>query len=338
MSGTNPYSCGAALPPLLLASLVACAAGSRATYAGAAADVEAPAPVAGEVQRRHLSGDPAQVYYLFIPSAGGADAPVLVTVHGISRNAREHAWRFARLAEAYGVVVVAPLFPSERYPDFQRLGRSGRGARADRALDAILAEVGRLTGAQTEHIHLFGFSGGAQFAHRYAFAHPRRVIAMVLGAAGWYTFPNPQKAYPRGLDLRGRLPGVTFDLDAALTIPATIVVGERDTKRDAELNVSPRIDRLQGLTRLERGRRWVEAMRKAARARGLATSYAFVELPRSGHSFRRAVRRGGMADVVFTSLFGPPPAATGKPAGEVKKGAAADPIGSAFARAATAAR
>ena len=58
---------------------------------------------------RHLAGDAEQQYFLYVPPQGGAGAPVFVTVHGVSRNAEEHARRFKRLAKQYGVVLVAPV-------------------------------------------------------------------------------------------------------------------------------------------------------------------------------------------------------------------------------------
>ena len=50
-----------------------------------------------------------------------------------------------------------------------------------------LADWQECTGIDTRRINLFGFSGGAQFAHRYAMAHPGSVNALVLTAPGWFT-------------------------------------------------------------------------------------------------------------------------------------------------------
>lgn len=258
----------------------------------------------GIVLQRRLAADPVQAYYVYVPKSGGKGAPVFVTVHGISRNALEHIESFAPMADAFGVVLIAPHFDRDRHPDFQRLGRDGRGARADHALDAILEEVCAHSGACGERLYLFGFSGGAQFAHRYAFAHPDRVAAMVLGAAGWYTFPDAGHRYPRGIRECARLPGVTFDKSRFLRIPTMVVVGERDTARDTVLNTSAKIDQQQGSNRFERARRWVKAMRAAAEWEGLTTPYILDTLPRTGHSFTRCVMRGQIASRTFCFLFG----------------------------------
>lgn len=259
---------------------------------------------AGVVSKQILGDATRQEYFLYVPQRGGANAPVFITVHGISRNAREHAERFASFAERYGVVLIAPDFSQDSFPDYQRLGRKDKGERADLALDRIVAEVGRLTGAQTGKLFLFGYSGGAQFVHRYTLAHPERVAKVVLGAPGWYTFPDSTVKYPRGIVQTKHLPGVTFDLARFLTIPTCVLVGERDVRQDVALNKSPKIAQQQGPTRLARGERWIAAMTRAAEAQGLKTSYTFHTLPRSRHSFTQNMKRGRMGEMVFDCLFG----------------------------------
>ncbi|MFQ5756027.1 MAG: PHB depolymerase family esterase [Acidiferrobacterales bacterium] len=273
----------------------------RATGVGARGGV-----ARGKVVRRTLMGDADQRYFLFLPRrVAAAEAPLLVGVHGVTRGAREIAQQFAALAEAYGVGLLCPLFHARRYADYQRLGRAGRGARADRALERILAEVQCLTGMSTEKLYLFGYSGGAQFVHRYAMAYPRRVAAMIVSAAGWYTLPDPGRPFPHGMGPTPELPDIRFDLEAFLRIPTAAMVGEWDIERDAALKQSYRVDRDQGPTRLERGRRWIRGLKTIAAARGLATPYTFRTLSRSHHSFVDCVRHGALHRRVFETLFGP---------------------------------
>ena len=281
------------------------------TTQAATAEVTDPPLDRGQVLERTLSGTGEPHYFLYVPQSAGSHPSLFVTVHGISRNARQHASLFAPLAERYGVVVVAPLFPAHEYGDYQRLGRRGGAQRADRALEAIVEEVGRLTGARTERFFLFGYSGGGQFAHRFAMAYPQRVEAYAVGAAGWYTFPDPNLRYPRGVETRRCLPDVQMSPDRFLTVPAAVIVGERDTRAGSALRKTTRVSEQQGRSRLERGRRWVEAMRRTAREAGLVSSFDFVEMPRCGHSFKRCMQRGGMGEIVFERLFARRGAATG---------------------------
>ena len=257
-----------------------------------------------DIQLRALRDDPRQHYFLYLPPCV-AGARVFVTVHGISRNAQEHARLFAPFAERYGVVLIAPLFPEDRFAKYQQMGRAGRGERADQALRQILDEVQTLTGAGVNQLYLFGFSGGGQFVHRYAMAYPERVAKFIVGAAGWYTFPDATLRYPRGIKPRRDLPDVRFEPERFLRVPGSVVVGERDIKPGTALNKATRVTEQQGQDRLARAQRWTEAMNAAAHERGLDTRYAVHTLPRCGHSFRRSMRRG-MGKYVFDYLFGAP--------------------------------
>lgn len=291
-------------PGLGVAALgVALALAQPALVAGAPLDLV----VRGSLQKRALEGDPLFQYFLYVPTHAAADAPVFVTVHGISRNAREHAEQFAPLAERYGVVLVAPRFTRKRFPDYQRLGRANRGERADVKLAHVLDEVARVAGVDTRRLYLFGYSGGGQFVHRFAMAHPERVNGYVVGAAGWYTFPDPNERFPLGIASTPDLPDVHFEPDRFLRVPATVLVGERDRYPGTAMRKSAVVRKQQGETRFERGEQWVAAMNAAATAAKLPSHYRFESLSRSPHSFAKSVRRGDMASRVFECLFGGPP-------------------------------
>ena len=260
-------------------------------------------PSPGVLARLRLASEPRQLYYVYRPRTALAGAPLVIAVHGISRNARRHAERLAPLAERYGAVLVAPLFDKRRFPDYQRLGREGRGERADQMLERIIAEVETRTGAGGRRVYLFGFSGGGQFVHRFAMAYPDRVASYVVGAAGWYTFPDETIAFPRGTRIRRCLHDVCFDPDQYLQVPALVLVGERDVNEGRALRHTAAVSRQQGRSRVDRGAHWIEAMRTAARERGFNTEFEFDTLARSGHSFERADRRGGMGERVFSWFF-----------------------------------
>lgn len=273
------------------------------TKSGGRLEGEFTQPPAGTVLTRSLGGNSDQKYFLYIPSGGGTAARTFIAVHGITRNAEEQAHLFAPFAEHYGVVLVAPLFPEDRFRDYQRLGREGRGERADCALDKIVAEVGSLIGVRSKKLYLFGYSGGGQFVHRYVMAHPERVARVALAAAGWYTFPDPTVEFPLGIKQTSGLPDIRFNLPRFLSVPTCLLVGEKDVLRDPELRKSRRIDRQQGITRLERGKRWIKVMAAAARAYSLDTPYSFQVLPNSNHSFAECMERGNMGRRVFEFLF-----------------------------------
>lgn len=258
----------------------------------------------GVVQARRTAAARGQhEYFLYVPSSAPDARRLFITVHGISRNAREHARRFAKFAEAQGVVVVAPRFAAARYPDYQRLGRVGRGEHAGAALHDIVEEVALLTAIDDGQLFLFGYSGGAQFVHRFVMAYPGRVARYAVAAAGWYTFPDKEQRYPMGIKRSRSQGNMRFRASRFLHIPALVVVGERDTVQNGKLRETPRVVAHQGPSRLERGRLWVQAMNEAARERGLATRFEFAVLPDSRHLFKQCMRRGDMGQRVFDFLF-----------------------------------
>ena len=261
---------------------------------------------AGRILRRRVErGGPKVAYHLFLSTRPTSDLPIFVAVHGIQRRADNQARLFAPIIESLGGILVAPLFNRKRYSDYQRLGRQGKGERSDMALRRVLANVGRLTGRPTGQVVMFGYSGGGQFVHRYAMAHPRQVRRMAIAAPGWYTFPDPTRPYPEGIGSTLKaLPDLLFDPARFLQIPTLVLVGENDTARDAALNRKKRIDRDQGRNRVERGRRWVAAMTDAARRFNYNTAYRFITLPGCGHSFDECMTTGGMGSMVAAYLFG----------------------------------
>lgn len=233
-------------------------------------------------------------YHIHVPERAVREgaASVVVAVHGIARDAREQLTRFAAFAEERGHVLVAPRFDTARDGDYQRLGRRGRGRRADLALDHALARIAEETGIRFRRRHLFGFSGGGQFVHRYLMSRPDGVDAAVVAAAGWYTFPDARSPYPYGLRTDGALAGVRMDPAAFLRVPVLVVVGRLDVERDESIRTSEAIDQRQGRTRIERAQRWVAAMRAAARARGIGSRHELLLLERAGHSFADCVDAG----------------------------------------------
>jgi len=232
---------------------------------------------------------------------------VVVAVHGIGRGAREQAELLAPRAEAAGALLVAPLFEEDRFPDYQRLGRQSRGDRADHALDRVLDDVAHALGIELGPLMLFGFSGGGQFVHRYALVYPHRVRKLVVAAPGWFTLPDPEQPFPLGTADCPDLPGVHFDLERFLRIPSLTVVGRHDTKRDASLRRSRSLDTTQGRNRVARARNWVEALRRAARTRGLDTRFRFRRLQHSAHDFVEAVHLDALDQLIFDFFWNDTP-------------------------------
>ncbi len=134
----------------------------------------------GGAERRLLQGT-TQSYYLYLPSSytPERDWPALVNIHPTDGDGRTMLLTWERYADEIGLVLVSPTFG----PGYHRLAGG-----EDEILLAILDEVGKQVSLE-RRVLLFGFSGGAQFAHRFAFRHPERVRGSIVVAAGDYDPP-----------------------------------------------------------------------------------------------------------------------------------------------------
>lgn len=261
----------------------------------------------GSILKRSVDGMQQLDYFAYVPTQGQRAKRVFVSIHGISRNAEQHLQGFTAQAEAYGAVMLAPLFPQASFPAYQRLGSSLNQQRADLAFDQIMQDAANWLGIDPNPLHFFGFSGGGQFAHRYGMFYPKRVARMVLGAPGWYTFPDPDRNYPLGLRSAEDWPRLKFTPAQFLRIPTLVLIGDEDDIRDDDLNKSRHIDAFQGLNRIERGERWVNSMRALARAFQVPSEFRLEMVANANHAYESYLAHPPFAEDVFQFLFGPTP-------------------------------
>jgi pimeloyl-ACP methyl ester carboxylesterase len=254
--------------------------------------------------------------WVSVPARIDPQAPVLVAVHGIGRAARSQAQAFRQRAAQQGRMVVAPRFEASRWPNYQRLGRSGQ--RADLALLSLLESIGFQWRVNTRRIALFGYSGGAQFAHRFALLHPHRVQNLCVCASGWYAWPDEQPLPPaRGtmLGAPGRSTALSEQsMSRFLQLPIEVVVGAEDCMRDANTRSTPQIDAVQGQDRRTRAHRWVAALQAAAHARGLPAPARLTVLPGAGHDFQQCLAHGRLLELALPSPDGQARAQASAPA------------------------
>lgn len=239
-------------------------------------------------------------YFAYVPRGATGASPLLVTIHGIERQALQHAVRFSGLAETLGFVVLAPLFSKARLPRYQRVERGPLGDDPIEALELTIDHFQRTSGLQSSPIRLFGYSGGAQFAMRYAMLGDLPVGRLAIAAPGWFSMPDETQAFPYGAAAsNGRRP----DLARLLATPILLTVGEEDTRRDASLNRERAVDEMQGRTRLERAQRWHQAMTAAAGKRGVPAQTEIRVLPGAGHDFNDNMQARGLGEIVGNWLL-----------------------------------
>jgi pimeloyl-ACP methyl ester carboxylesterase len=202
------------------------------------------------LQRRASRRRPDQIYHLYVPHghSGRSDRRLLVTVHGYDREAIARMERFVDLAEQHNFVLLGPEFVPEIH--YQTLGAGGD--RADLRLLDLVEEVAVDLALNVDQFDLFGYSGGAQFAHRFLYVWPRRLRSVVVGAPGTVTIPSTQRRWPVGVrDLR-RVIGTKFDLEEVRQPRAMLIVGTDDLHLEG-FNQHPWAMRA-GATRLDRAR------------------------------------------------------------------------------------
>lgn len=246
-----------------------------------------PAP-----ELRRLNDDPRQRYWVSPPRLWHlqrkAPAGLLVSVHGVSRNAGAHARALAALADELGLVLVAPHFSRSRFPDYQRMSRPerlGPGGRVDHMLLRLVQAVRTEFGLPERPFLLMGHSGGAQFALRFALVHAAHLAAYALSAPGSYCWPDAARQFPHGAAPSRDFPDLRPDLEALLRRPGLVLVGACDVERDDALRQGERIDAQQGRNRIERAQRWVKAMQQCAADRGRVAPLTLHTVAGCGHGF-----------------------------------------------------
>lgn len=157
---------------------------------------------------------------------------LLVAVHDTLRNNQSLRDAFAEHAEASGTLVLAPLFPAgigrpDELDGYKYLRADG--VHYDELLLAMVEEVAARHAVDAGRFALFGFSGGAHFAHRLLYLRPERLSSAVIAAPGSVTLPDPRLPWWAGLaDFETRF-GRPVDWAALQRVPAHLVVGAADT-------------------------------------------------------------------------------------------------------------
>lgn len=237
---------------------------------------------------------------VFLPSAPSSSPP-LVLVHGSRRRAGAMLHAFLPAAMQVGVPLVVPRFGRPQFEGYQRLAGSEGPRAAEKGLLSSLDGLTESTGIDCTRVDLMGFSGGAQFAHRFALMNPSRVRRLVTAAAGWYTRLDPARSFPRGIKFADD--AAVIDLDAFLALPQMVAVGERDTEDDGALRHSPTLDREQGTDRVARALAWLDHLEDEGSRRGIDQELRFELLPGTGHSWSEAVGAGGLVGRALAFLL-----------------------------------
>ena len=241
---------------------------------------------------RPLEGAELDVH---VPPQANAGQPlrVLVVLHGMGGSGEVFSQSLVGEAERNGWVLVAPTFQYHDYLDPKQLMEDDI-LFAQRIQDTLAVLPQRLNLKLRQHVLLYGFSRGAQLAHRFAYFYPDRVESVVTLSAGAYTLPTEKWPMDKGTqvipfpfgigDLRECV-GEAVNWQALKKISFWIAVGARDNQAG---DVSRAFDQYGGKTRVERA----QTFQQALKALGIDVHLAI--FPGATHEMTTEMRVGAM--------------------------------------------
>lgn len=230
--------------------------------------------------------DPRFGYLAHVPPAAGRPLQTLVVIHGSDFQHEVMCRYFAALAEETGCVVLAPLFApaggganpgANPDPNGFKFLRSSH-ADYDRVLLDLVEMAGERIGCARERFFLFGFSGGAQFAHRFLYVHPTRLHAVSIAAPGMVTLIDPARPAWAGTQGLGALCGNDLDLPQVQRVAVQLLVGSEDARPHVGGAGRELYDHAGG-NRVER----LRTLRTNYQAYGIRVSHR--EVPGAAHDF-----------------------------------------------------
>jgi len=217
----------------------------------------------------------------------------LVVLHGMGGRGDDFAQSLLKEAERNNWVLLAPTFQYRNYLDPKELMEDDIEF-SQRILDTLDVLPQRLNLKLRQHVLLYGFSRGAQLAHRFAYFYPERVASVVALSAGAYTMPTEKGTgakgaqvipFPYGVgDLRECV-GHSVNWQALKKVSFWIGVGAED---DQAGDVARAFDQYGGKNRIERAR----AFQQALQALGINVHLAI--FPDAAHELTPEMRAGAM--------------------------------------------
>ena len=199
--------------------------------------------------------DPRFSYCLYVPDE---IRQICVYVHGTYRDAALYRDHLSDFAIRNRVLLICPFFPAglidpDDVDNYKQL--FFRGIRFDLILLDMVEEIRERYDVTHVGFMLGGFSGGAQFAHRFAYLHPGFVQALSLAAPGRVTLLDDSLDWWSGIRDVEQLFGQVIAADALRDMPIQLLIGENDdakiTTNEGDTDWAPGANRA-GITRRQR--------------------------------------------------------------------------------------
>lgn len=256
-----------------------------------------------------LANKPTTVYY-HVPSNVTENSRIVVVFHGASRDALESRDALIANADRNQQILIVPEFSNQNFPggDGYNLGNvfddgdspsaatlNNEGEWAFSLIEPLFDYVKLATSNASNSYHVFGFSAGGQFAHRFVFFKPNaRYDKVVAASSGWYTMPDDQIDFPYGIK---ESPILASSLLAIFAKQLTVLIGQADNSTNPPGFRSNAIVDVQGDNRLSRANYFYRQSDSIATSIGATYNWQFVSLPNINHDLV------GTANYAFNTIF-----------------------------------
>ena len=245
-----------------------------------------------------LNRPPVEIFY-HIPDGDITTMPILMSLHGASRNGESYRDYWIQMANEHGFIVIAPEFSAANYPELgdnynmSNIFDDGDNPSLETfndksewtfsTLDPLFDYVKVAASNIRETYNAWGHSGGAQFLHRFVTYLPNSKLDIaVCSNAGWYTVAENGVSFPYGID-NGQLP--TTDLITAYSKKLIVHLGKNDTNSDSSTGIRRNdvVDAQQGIHRFERGQYFFNTSQATAQNMEVTFNWEKHEVAGIGH-------------------------------------------------------
>lgn len=263
------------------------------SVSGAYADSAQPLPTGSSQFTFRGWAGPAIEVRTYVPEAVTDATPIVIVMHGASRDVERYFADWSAQGEQHGFVVVVPEFSVDDFPGSGRynLGNvfdveSGKLRPESQwtfsAIEPLFEQIVTSLGTYQAGYTIYGHSAGAQFVHRYLYYKPEaRVMRAIVANAGWYTLPMFGVEYPYGLDgskIKESVIRETFGKDVIL------LLGDADIDPSQEnLRQTPEARR-QGPHRYARGIMMFSVAKSKAEEFGVDFNWQLIKVHDAEHS------------------------------------------------------
>jgi len=236
-----------------------------------------------------------EVFY-HVPENSTTASPILITLHGDDRSGAFSRNAFIARANQLNFIVVSPQFTEDDFPGGDGYNLANIFVDGDNpspgtlnnsslwtfnVIDPIFEYFKTLTGNTSSAYDLFGFSAGAQVAHRFLIFNPgAKFNRIVAASAGWYTVPVTDVLFPYGLNAS---PAEAADLAPVFGANLKVIVGLSDNDPDSPGLRHNEFADAQGLHRLDRAQFFYTSGFNKAQSDGIAFNWSYYTVENTQH-------------------------------------------------------